>query len=269
MHAKESGYLSVNPLQIYYEVAGNPEGIPIVFHHGFANCIADWYDLGYIDALKDRYQLILIDSLGFGKSSKSHEPRHYREALLMEYTIKVVSHLGLQPGEAVFYGNSMGGRLGYALLAYHPHWFKAFIIAGMHPYGPTELGPRLLDWLRKGIDYFVDQLEKFQPIPENIRQRLLENDVEAILAAHAYYSDREDLSAKLCAVKTTAPILLYAGSNDVAITKRLEGIETALVASGKNVTLKSMPGHNHCQTYWNGPLAAEFIDNFLEQSLRV
>ncbi len=67
MDAKESGYLTVNTLQIYYEVTGNLAGMPIVFHHGIGNCVTDWYDLGYIGALKDHYRLILIDSLGFGK----------------------------------------------------------------------------------------------------------------------------------------------------------------------------------------------------------
>ncbi|MCP3680440.1 MAG: hypothetical protein GY782_09425 [Gammaproteobacteria bacterium] len=85
---------------------------------------------------------------------------------------------------------------------------------------------------------------------------------------YAYYSCREDLSAKLCAVETVAPILLYAGSNDVGIIKHLAKMETALAASGKNVTLKSMIGHNHSQAYWDGAQAGEFIHNFIEQSLR-
>ncbi len=58
-------------IDIYYETIGMGE--PIVFHHGNGNCCKDWYTLGYVEALARDFQLILIDSRGYGKSSKPHE----------------------------------------------------------------------------------------------------------------------------------------------------------------------------------------------------
>lgn len=63
-------FINNNGIKIHYEVEG--DGIPIIFHHGFGNCIEDYYELGYVDALKDNYKLILIDCRGFGKSDKPH-----------------------------------------------------------------------------------------------------------------------------------------------------------------------------------------------------
>jgi pimeloyl-ACP methyl ester carboxylesterase len=55
---------------IHYEVEG--AGSPILLHAGYLAAAGDWYDLGYVEALKDDYRLILLDPLGQGVSDKPH-----------------------------------------------------------------------------------------------------------------------------------------------------------------------------------------------------
>ena len=57
----------------YYKVTG--KGPPLVLHTGLAGTHLDWIKfVDYVDALKDKYQLILMDARGRGKSDKPHAP---------------------------------------------------------------------------------------------------------------------------------------------------------------------------------------------------
>jgi hypothetical protein len=49
-------------IRIHYQVEG--EGRALVLHHGFSESVVDWYEAGYVEALKADYRLILIDARG-------------------------------------------------------------------------------------------------------------------------------------------------------------------------------------------------------------
>jgi pimeloyl-ACP methyl ester carboxylesterase len=53
------------------------KGQPLVHQHGFTDSLETWYDLGYVEALKSHYRLILIDARGHGASDKPREPDAY------------------------------------------------------------------------------------------------------------------------------------------------------------------------------------------------
>ena len=57
-------------VKIYYQVEG--KGSPIILITGFAGSINFWYKYSYVDSLKQKNQLILIDKRGHRKSSKPH-----------------------------------------------------------------------------------------------------------------------------------------------------------------------------------------------------
>ena len=59
-----SGYANNDGVKIHYEVEG--EGEPLVLVHWWTGSTEDWRMFGYVDALKDDYQLILIDMRGHG-----------------------------------------------------------------------------------------------------------------------------------------------------------------------------------------------------------
>ena len=55
-------YATGSGVRIHYEVEGS--GAPLALHTGFAGSLADWYDFGYVDALKGENTLVLIDPDG-------------------------------------------------------------------------------------------------------------------------------------------------------------------------------------------------------------
>jgi hypothetical protein len=52
--------MSPATMQIHYRIEG--AGSPLVLQHGFTESIEDWFECGYVDALKSDYRLILIDA---------------------------------------------------------------------------------------------------------------------------------------------------------------------------------------------------------------
>lgn len=68
----------LNPLdgvRIYYETVG--VGPPLLMYYGALRAIPDWYELGFVDALSDQCQLILVDPRSHGKSDGPHHPDSY------------------------------------------------------------------------------------------------------------------------------------------------------------------------------------------------
>jgi len=44
-----------------------------VLQHGFTESLADWYEAGYVQALRPDYRLILIDARGHGVDSTGQQ----------------------------------------------------------------------------------------------------------------------------------------------------------------------------------------------------
>jgi pimeloyl-ACP methyl ester carboxylesterase len=126
-------------VRIHYQIEG--DGEPLVPQHGFADSLETWYDLGYVDGLKPRYRLILIDARGHGASDKPHEPDTYdRERNVADITT-VLDDLDVP--RAHYFGHSMGGRDGFAIARYAPDRVHSLILGGGSPYplvaDPTKI----------------------------------------------------------------------------------------------------------------------------------
>jgi len=68
-------YANNHSVRIHYQVEG--EGSPLVLQHGFTSSLQNWYAYGYVAALRQNYQLILIDARGHGQSDKPYDPQAY------------------------------------------------------------------------------------------------------------------------------------------------------------------------------------------------
>ena len=67
-------------VRIYYEVEG--QGPPLVLMHGITDSLEVFRLVGYVEALKSDYRLILIDARGHGASDKPHDSDAYRRTTL-------------------------------------------------------------------------------------------------------------------------------------------------------------------------------------------
>src|SRR5512143_3070684 len=103
-------------VRIHYEVEGS--GPPLVLQHGFSQSLADWRVAGYVEALRDHHQLILVDARGHGGSDKPHDSAAYTTGHHAADIVAVLDALGLQ--RADYWGYSMGGWIGFGMAKHAP-----------------------------------------------------------------------------------------------------------------------------------------------------
>jgi pimeloyl-ACP methyl ester carboxylesterase len=109
-------YANNHSVRIHYQVEG--EGPPLVLQHGFTSSLQNWYAYGYVAALRQNYQLILIDARGHGQSDKLYDPQAYALQHRVEDVLAVLDALRID--NAHYLGYSMGGRIGFGIVKYHP-----------------------------------------------------------------------------------------------------------------------------------------------------
>ena len=187
-------------IQIHYEVEGN--GIPLALGHGGTQSGHAWREFGYVAALRERYQLVLIDLRGHGNSDVPHSPAAYAADRLAGDVIAVLDDLGID--RAHYWGYSYGSWIGYRLGAYYPERVWALILGTLHPYRLRLTGDERQHWDETVPQYF-DMLEREHGI--DVSQH------RAILEAMNADSGIEDALPEL-----RIPALIYAGELDPTIT---------------------------------------------------
>src|SRR3712207_3844754 len=228
-------YVENRGVPIYYEVEG--EGSPLVLVHGFSDTLEGWREYGYVAELKKGHRLVLIDARGHGASDKPRDPE---AAASLEQrpadVVAVLDDLGID--RAHYLGYSLGGWIGFGLARYAPERVRSLVIGGAQPYGQSlEIYRR---GLTGGMEGWVAVVEEMlgSPLAPESKERLLGNDVQALLASVA--DDRPDISEILPAMRM--PSLLYAGEAD-PLRPLVERCASELPGG----RFFSLPGVNHIQ----------------------
>jgi pimeloyl-ACP methyl ester carboxylesterase len=239
-------------VNIYYEVIGRGE--PVVFHHGNGNSSQNWHDLGYVDALKNGLQLIMIDSRGYGKSSKPHDPESYSLKSRVTDTIKVLDALNIQ--KAHMLGGSFSAAFAFIFAKYYPERFQSYILAT--PYFTLLSDPVLTNAMLQGSVAYLAKLEELfgRFDNEGLRQTFLENDGKALWASNTaeWFNYQEYIHF------IKAPTLIYAGSEEPTV-EELKNLAKKL----PKCQLEILPGMDHKTVYWNGAMPAKLINAFVKK----
>ena len=240
-------------VRIHYEVEG--KGPPLVLQHGFTESVVDWYEAGYVDALKPDYRLILIDARGHGDSDKPHDPDAYVLNRRVADIVAVLDALGIE--KALYWGYSMGGWIGFGLAKYAKERVRALVIGGQHPYA-RSMGA-LREMVQRGIAQgggaFVAGMEEmFGPESAERKERLLSADLKAYLALAQDRPGLDDILATML-----IPCFLYAGEVD-PIYPEVKACSQLI----PRVTFFSLPGLNHCDAYTRSELVLPRVTGFLE-----
>jgi pimeloyl-ACP methyl ester carboxylesterase len=253
---KHVPYANNQGVRIRYEVEGS--GSPLVLLSGFREYLEEWRERGYVDSLKDKHKLILIDLRGHGGSDKPHDPEAYRPKLLAEDVVAVLDDLGIS--KAHFLGYSLDGRIGFGLAKYASARFLSFIIGGQEPGEVGEEGTRWwLQLLGKGTDAVIAMLETEVRMTPEMRARALADDAEALsalLSSPDYRSSLEDVLSSI-----TVPCLIFIGEAD----PRFPGAKEC-VKHIRGAEFVSFPGLNHRQVDLNSHLVLPHIIKFLENA---
>jgi len=141
-------YANNNGVRIHYKVEGT--GPPLVLIHGFLADLEYWRQLGYVEALKSSYRVILIDMRGHGQSDKPHEPAEYGETQRVGDILAVLDAEGVQ--RAHVWGYSKGGIDGF-LLAHHAPERVASLITGGIAARSTASRPATIKLVEAGMPW--------------------------------------------------------------------------------------------------------------------
>ena len=167
---------------IYYRVEGH--GAPLVLEHGFTDSSDYWFERGYVEALKTKYHLVLIDSRGHGQSEKPHDPASYTPAKFASDIVAVLDDARIKT--ANYWGYSQGGWMAFCLARHAPDRIASFVAGGASaneasafPTEPRKEDP-LLAALRCGPDAVIEILGEW--VTPQLRERLLANDAAALIA---------------------------------------------------------------------------------------
>jgi pimeloyl-ACP methyl ester carboxylesterase len=119
---KKAEVVSLNGVQIYYEVYGN--GAPLILLHGYAGSSKSW--LPYVSEYTNDFEVYLIDLKGHGKSGPYQENLSIKSAA--SDVDALIKHLKLKSLNAI--GFSYGGDVLFQLALLHPGLIKSIISIG-------------------------------------------------------------------------------------------------------------------------------------------
>ena len=207
-------------VKIHYELEG--EGAPLVLMHGLGGNLESWRGAGYVDALKDEFQLVLIDSRGRGQSDY---PRTQDAYELRTRVVDVASCLTDAAIEkAHFMGYGTGAWIGWGITIYMPQRFHSLALGGFAPASDPYAGVPV-------EEHFGELWQKFADEEQEV--------VRLMFAETARFGGARQ------ALKTTKlPLLLWAGDKDPHFGPML-----GAAALAQNGSFFPIPNKDHRQAF--------------------
>ena len=175
--------------QVYFEDESG-DGVPVVFHGGFLDSVADVRESNIAQAVPaGEFRRIYVDHRGLGASDKPHDPAAYAMEVRVGDAVGVLDELSIE--RAHFVGMSWGGRLGFGIGEHALERVLSLIIGGQQPYEWPDspitraVSHGLAAARAKGAEGVVEALEAFWKIrfPDERRARWVANDAAALKAA--------------------------------------------------------------------------------------
>lgn len=151
---------------MYWEQAGNPRGVPVVFLHGGPGAGSAAGHRRFFDPA--HYNIVIYDQRGAGRSTPLGELRDNTTPLLIDDIERLRLHLGIE--RWLVFGGSWGSTLALAYGEAHPQQCIGFILRGIFLCRKSEI-----DWFLYGLrNIFPEAWQTFAGlIPEDERNDLL------------------------------------------------------------------------------------------------
>lgn len=234
-----------------------------MLHHGLAGTHENWSKrVNYVEALKDKYQLVLMDARGRGKSDKPHSPEKHSMEYMVGDVTAILDDLDIE--KAHFWGYSMGGRVGLATGKYAPDRFSSLIIGGngLSEKDSKEEMEELKGYIRRfeqGTDAVIDLIEKGRgtEIAGWERDKWMNTDLDALIA---YCSNYENIGMADYLPTLSIPCLLYAGAEDTYPHSRAKACAEIM----QNSVFVSLPGLDHGGAFLGKDQVLPHVLKFLE-----
>lgn len=206
LHAQnESGYISVNGLDMYYEIHG--EGEPLVLLHGAFGTAEGWAQI--LPALTENRRVIAIELEGHGRTNDLDRPLSYRQ--MGDDAAALLKELNIQ--NADFFGYSMGGTTALWIAIQHPELVRKLAMYGSHGGETAEVfePEQYAQYQSISDDFefpeFKEPYDRLAPNPE--RWPVMVRKIREMGPAFKGYSEEELRSIR-------AEVLIMMGDRDVA-----------------------------------------------------
>lgn len=214
----------INDLSVHYETFGNPDGLPVVFIHGFPFSGDMWQP--QVEDLQE-FRLVTYDVRGHGHTEVSDG--QYTLEYFVDDLIGLLEHLNIRRTVAV--GLSMGGYIALRAVERHPDRFRGLVLCDTRSEADTnDVKVRRASQAkmvkREGVKEFtagfltgVFSPESFKHHPrevELIRKIIQRTDPLAIAGTLIGLAARTDTTASL--PKIRIPTLILVGEHDTIAT---------------------------------------------------
>lgn len=220
------------------------DGPPVVLLPGMTMSIERWVDVGYVDPLVGvGRQVIAMDPLGHGRSSKSAAPDDYTEDRLIAHVVGVLDAYGL--GRADLWGYSRGAQMAGSVARVVPDRVRRLVYGGNVLFDPApvlaalDMAPDPVELERAFDRSLAGDWQAFWehfplPLPDATKRDIEErNDLASVAAAARSMS----LAPVVWSPPTAVPTLAIWGAGEIFHDLNLEAaaqqrIEHATVPGG-------------------------------------
>jgi pimeloyl-ACP methyl ester carboxylesterase len=199
---EQTGFAPVNGIRLWYAEIGH--GAPVILvHGGLAN--SDYWGL-QVRALAPSYRVIVLDSRGHGRSSRSSAPIGYD--LMASDVIALMDYLHI--GKAAIVGWSDGAIIGLDLAIHHPERIARVyaFAANSNPQGVKDVNqsPVFMSYIARAANEYA----RLSPTPKQYQEFLA--DIEHMWATQPNFT-----AAQLSAI--AVPVWIVDGDHDEAIKR--------------------------------------------------
>ncbi|OAF19117.1 alpha/beta hydrolase [Bradyrhizobium neotropicale] len=200
--AAQSGLAPVNGVKIWYAMFGRGEPV-ILLHGGLAN--ANYWG-HQVRALQGRYQVIVMDSRGHGRSSRNQEPYGYD--LMASDVVGLLDHLKIK--KAAIVGWSDGAIIGLDIAMKHPERVSRLFAfaANSDPSGVADIASS--DVFNAYIARAGEEYKRLSPTPTEYKSFVAE-------ITKMWESQPKWTATDLAAIKV--PTWIVDGDHDEAIKR--------------------------------------------------
>lgn len=202
--------MSADGLRIATYSWGDDADPTVLAVHGFASSARDnWVNTGWVSSLVDAgFRVITVDHRGHGQSEKPHDPSFYSIPKLAADLLAVLDTYLVD--DAAYLGYSLGGRVGWHLMAHAPEHI-AFGVLGGIPDG-MPLRRLLLDQARAYLADGTPLEDATTRRYVTLAERLPINDMQALLALVEGMQAHEDIPP--AEAPPLQPTLIATGTKD-------------------------------------------------------
>ncbi len=243
---------NINGSGLYYEVFG--EGKPLLLIQGFAGGLNAWFR--QVPVFKKKYQVIVFDARGLGKSDISPIP--YTMSVMEQDVIGLLNHLHIKKAHVL--GTSLGGLIVQSVAINYPERVDKLVLVSTFP-GTALLGTsaelkKVHDFDLKSGDagktmgYFISLAfnKRFYRDMINflslLRRKYAYNDYLKEMQSMGHYSvvDRLNLIKAPTLVITGSGDKLIPPCNSEILAARIRGCLLVVVEDGSHAFFLEMSG---------------------------